>query len=70
MDGITYQPGLQEAKHINEDGYGVARSWDMIPTPRLATSAMLSKSTWLKSDNHVREELGRLIVVLTTSHHN
>ena len=69
MDGITYQPGLQEAKHINEDGYGVVRSWDMIPTPGLATSAMLSKSTWLKS-NHVREELGRLIVVLTTSHHN
>ena len=54
MDGITYQPGLQEAKHINEDGYGVARSWDMIPTPRLATSAMLSKSTWLKSSMSAR----------------
>ena len=68
---LTYQPGLREGKQILEqDGYGVARSCDKIPTPGLVTCVILVKVHMVKSDNHVRKELGMLTVVLTASHNS
>ena len=49
MHGITYHPRLKKQSISMMMAIVLVGARDMIPTPRLATSAMLSKSTWLKS---------------------
>ena len=58
----------KEKQILEQDDYGVARSWAEIPTPGLVTWVILVKIHMAKSYNHVRKEPGMIAIVLTTSH--